>query len=301
MAYGTPNSLDEVGDYLTHIRGGRKPSSGDVERLKQRYQRVGGRTPLLDITRSQAGALEKRLRSGERAFKVYFGMKHWHPFIEETIHNIVENGTDLIIGVAMAPQYSRLSIGGYEKTVRTALEATREKIPFLMIKNWHTERSLIRAWSRRVVEGLQRLQSSKAIVLFTAHSLPKKAVSEDDPYLSQLLETCRLVADEAGVSLWRFGFQSASGPREDWLGPHFFDHISDMARSGVKEVLVVPIGFVSDHLEILYDIDIEAREYAGSFGMRLECARSLNNDPDLIEAVASQIERAISMEETVAI
>lgn len=290
MAYGSPNSVEEVGDYLTDIRGGRKPTMEEVERLKERYRRVGGKTPLLKITNSQARALEDRLLSENIRAKVYVGMKHWRPFIRETVSVIVAEGSSSILGVALAPHYSRLGIGGYEGAVERALGSVPGPPSFRMVRNWHDQPALISAWSRRVREGLRKLPNpSKAIVLFTAHSLPKRMVSEDDPYQIQLSETCRLVAREAGLKTWDFAFQSAGNPREDWLGPHLSGMIADLAGSGVEEILVCPVGFVSDHLEILYDLDVEAKEQARSLGARLERTASLNDDPEFIAALVSVV------------
>src|SRR6266446_9967415 len=213
MAYGSPNSLDEVGDYLSKVRGGRGSSPDEIEHLKQRYRRVGGRTPLLEITRSQADALEKKLlREGMRA-RVSFGMKHWLPFVEDVVEKISADNPPILVGVALAPHYSKLSIGGYEDSVRRGLARKNSNVQFVMVKSWHTEPSLITALSTRVSSGLRKMTGSgSTIVIFTAHSLPIRAVSADDPYSAQLLETSRLVSEEANVTDWEFAFQSASGP-----------------------------------------------------------------------------------------
>ncbi len=288
MAYGSPNSLDEVEDYMTEVRGGRNPTKAEVERLKERYRQVGGRTPLLQITQSQARALQQRLRSDGLDIPVYVGMKHWHPFIEVTVQEIVRNGADSMVGIALAPHYSRLSIGGYEDAVRRGLAKQRPGIPFTMIRDWHKNSWLVQALSSRIRDGLNGLSKpQEAVVLFTAHSLPKMAMAPDDPYQSQLLETSNLIARAAGVSSWDFAFQSAGEPKENWLGPQIKEQISKLAQDGFREVLVCPVGFVSDHLEILYDLDIAAKQYAASFGVRLERTSSLNDDPEFIDALAS--------------
>ncbi len=297
MGYGSPNSLDEVGDYLSEVRGGRKPTAGEVEALKERYRLVGGRTPLLDITRSQANALEGRLREEGLADRVYVGMKHWHPFIEESVQRIVQDGAPAIVGIALAPHYSRLSINGYEEKVRRGLEKLGADIPFVMVRNWHREQSLIKALTTRVQEGLNKLEEPQtAVLLFTAHSLPKKAVAPDDPYEAQLLETSRLVAQSSGVEVWDFAFQSAGEPRNNWLGPQILEQIASLRSKGFEEILVCPVGFVSDHLEILYDLDIQARQYAASLGARLERTVSLNDDPEFINCLASVARSAVRRE-----
>ncbi len=288
MAYGSPNSLDEVGPFLSQIRGGREPTAGEIERLKQKYQKLGGRTPLLQITLSQAKALQERLRSQGLPSQVYVGMKHSHPFIEDTVQEIVRNGADSIVGIALAPHYSKLSIGGYEDAVKRGLGKQGSAIPFTMVKNWHKNGSLIQVLKSRVKDGLNTLSKpQEAMVLFTAHSLPKKMVAPDDPYQSQLVETSNLVARESGVRSWDFAFQSAGEPEENWVGPQIKERIAKLAQDGFREVLVCPVGFVSDHLEILYDLDISAKQYAASVGVRLERTSSLNDDPEFINALAS--------------
>ncbi len=289
MAYGSPNSPEEVGDYLRQVRGGRSPSDSEIERLRERYRKVGGQTPLLEITLAQAHALQNRLESAEIPVRVYVGMKHWHPFIEETVPRIVDDGGWNLIGLALAPHYSKLSIGGYEDAVRRGLEKTKQ-IPFSMVKNWHRQPHLIRALSRRVREGLVTMKaSSDTTVLFTAHSLPKRFVSADDPYETQLRETSVMVACKAGADFWDFAFQSAGEPAESWLGPQIKEKLSQLAKEGFRQVLICPIGFVSDHLEILYDLDIEAKEYGRSLGLTVARTTSLNDDPEFIEALAETV------------
>ena len=287
MAYGSPNSLDEVGDYLTQVRGGRGSSLDEIEHLKLRYQRVGGRTPLLQITKSQADALEKKLIADGTPATVSFGMKHWHPFVEDVVEKISIDNPPILVGLALAPHYSKLSIGGYEDSVRRGLARKHSNVPFVMVKSWHTEPSLITALSTRVSNMLKEIAGSGGtMVVFTAHSLPLRVVSDDDPYRAQLLETSQLVAREAGVTDWDFAFQSASGPTGTWLGPSLKEKISEFSNKGIKRILVCPVGFVSDHLEILYDLDVEARDYANSHGIALTRTLSLNDDPMFIEALA---------------
>jgi ferrochelatase len=290
MAYGSPNSLDEVGDYLAQVRGGRGSSPDEIEHLKRRYQRVGGRTPLLQITQSQADALEKKLIADGVSARVFFGMKHWHPFIEDVVEKISTDNPSVVVGLALAPHYSRLSIGGYEESVRRGLARRNSKVPFFMVNSWHIQPSLIKAIATRVSDGLREMRSGEATsVLFTAHSLPLRAVSSDDPYQAQLLETSQLVAKEANVTDWNFAFQSASGRTGTWLGPSLKEKFSELSKKSIKQVLVCPVGFVSDHLEILYDLDVEARDYANSRGIVFARTASLNDDPMFIEALAAAV------------
>jgi len=297
MAYGSPNSLDEVGEYLRQVRGGRLPTPEEIERLKDRYRQVGGRTPLLKITLSQANALEKKLKSEELDSKVYVGMKHWHPFIEDVVEKIVSDGAVSILGLALAPHYSKLSIAGYADAVRRGVAKTGRPIQFTMVESWYDQQSLISALSRRVRDGLETLdEPSRAVVLFTAHSLPKKFVADDDPYWSQLQETSQLVASKSEIKSWDFAFQSAGHPIESWMGPSIKEKIAELSGKGFHELLVCPVGFVSDHLEILYDLDIEAKSYAASLGARLERTASLNDDPEFINAIASRLGPLLSRE-----
>jgi len=294
MAYGSPNSLDEVEPYMSQVRGGRQTTPQEVDNLKERYRLVGGKTPLVSITLAQAKALQAKLAGDETRFPVYVGMKHWHPFIEDTIQEIVKEGADSIIGLALAPHYSRLSIGGYEDAIVRGLSRTGSKVSLTMVKSWHTNHSLIDLLSERVQDGLNKMQRpDEALVLFTAHSLPKKMVENDDPYQKQLFETSKLVANSARIRRWSFAFQSAGEHRENWLGPQIHEQIIKLARDGVSEILVCPVGFVSDHLEILYDLDIEAKQQAKSLGVRLERTMSLNDDPGFIQALASVVRSAV--------
>jgi ferrochelatase len=300
MAYGSPNSLDEVGNYLSQVRGGRGSTPDEIEHLKQRYRRVGGRTPLLEITRSQADALEKKLLREGMPARVSFGMKHWHPFVEDVVEKISADNPPILVGVALAPHYSKLSIGGYEDSVRRGLARKNSNVQFVMVKSWHTQLSLIKALSARVSNGLHEMtESGPTIVVFTAHSLPLRAVSIDDPYRAQLLETSQLVAIDANVTDWDFAFQSASGPHGNWLGPSLKDKISELSMRKIKQILLCPVGFVSDHLEILYDLDVEAKEYANSLGITLSRVSSLNADPLFIEALAAVV-RPLLAEERIA-
>ena len=297
MAYGSPNSLDEVGEYLLQVRGGRLPTPEEVDRLRERYRQVGGQTPLVKITLAQAKALEAKLQSGGLDSKVHVGMKHWHPFIEDVVEKIVSNGAPGIIGLALAPHYSKLSIGGYSDAVNRGLARIERPVPFTMVESWHDQQSLITALSRRVQEGLEMFNDpSRAVVLFTAHSLPKKFVQDDDPYWRQLQETGQLVASKSGIKSWDFAFQSAGQPIDSWMGPSIKEKITELSGKGFRELLVCPVGFVSDHLEILYDLDIEAKSYASSLGARLERTVSLNDDPEFINAIASRLGPLLSRE-----
>ena len=249
---------------------------------------------MLKITLAQASALQARFDSDRVPARVHVGMKHWHPFIEDTVQNVVSDGASSIVGLALAPHYSKLSIGGYEEAVHRGLDKTKA-VPFSMIKSWHTQPHLIQALAQRVRKGLDTMEKpSDAALLFTAHSLPKRFVSEDDPYLAQLNETSRLVADQAGAGFWDFAFQSAGEPADSWLGPQINEKIAELSGKGFREILVCPVGFISDHLEILYDLDIEAKEYGSSLGAKVARTPSLNDDPQFIEALSATVKPLLS-------
>ena len=297
MAYGSPNSLEEVGEYLRQVRGGRLPTPEEVVRLQDRYRQVGGQTPLLKVTLAQAKALEEKLRFERFDSKVYVGMKHWHPFVEDVVEKIGKDGASSIIGLALAPHYSKLSIGGYADAVGRGLARTGRPVPFTMVESWHDQESLIGALSRRVRDSLEKFsEPSNAIVLFTAHSLPKKLVADEDAYWSQLQETSWLVAGKSRIKFWDFAFQSAGLPIGAWLGPTMKEKIAELCEKGFRELLVCPLGFVSDHLEVLYDLDIEAKGYAASLGARLTRTASLNDDPELIDAIVSRLRPLLAKE-----
>src|SRR5437879_8616268 len=249
MAYGSPNSLDEVGEYLAQVRGGCVSSPEEIEHLMQRYQRVGGQTPLHHINKSQTSALDKNLVADGTAARVLFGMKHWHPFVEDVVEKMSIDNPPVLVGLALAPHYSKLSTGGYEDSVRRGLARKSWNIHFVMVKSWHKEPSLITALSSRVSRALSEMSGSdRTMVVFTAHSLPLRAVPDDDPYQDQLLETSRLVAKEARVTDWDFAFQSASGTCGTWLGPSLKEKISELSNKGTKQILVCPIDRKSTRL-----------------------------------------------------
>jgi protoporphyrin/coproporphyrin ferrochelatase len=280
MAYGSPSRTEDIRPYLEDIREGRPVSEAAVEELTERYRRIGGRSPLDDVTEAQRAALEHEVGS-----PVFVGMKHWRPRIAEAVERALEGGADTIVGLVLAPHYSRLSIDGYRDRLEAAL-CGRAELRF--IESWHTHDPYLDVLADRV-------RGSKAHGVFTAHSLPARILEEGDPYRDQLLETSQLLADRAGLDSWSFAFQSASTTGEPWLGPDILEELDALAGRGVRRVLICPIGFVSDHLEILWDIDIEARERATRLGLELERIDSLNDDPAFIRGLAELVRRAVSV------
>ena len=295
MAYGTPDRPDEVEPYFTHIRGGRTPSPEAVARLRQRYEQVGGRTPLLDIARRVRDDLEQRLNGDSangRRYRAYVGMKHWHPFIEDVLPRIAEDGVTELVAVALAPHYSRMSIGAYREAVERATARMPSAPSVRFVESWHLHPPFLRVIADGILAALGRWSPSarsQVVTLFSAHSLPQRIREWNDPYEAQLLESCDAVARLAGLDNWRFAWQSAGDTGEPWLGPDIGSVLRRLHEGGARHVLSVPIGFVSDHLEVLYDIDHEAVQLADSLGMTLRRTPMPNADPAFVQALASLV------------
>jgi ferrochelatase len=274
MAYGSPSRPEDVGAYLADIRGGRPVSPEAVQELEERYRRIGGGSPLNEITERQRAALEEEL-----GIPVYVGMKHWTPRIAEAAERALAGRAERVIGLVLAPHYAGMSVGGYQRQLEEAL-AGRAELTF--ISSYHAYEPLIDLLA-------ERIGNTDAHVVFTAHSLPARILDEGDPYKEQLLETSQLVAEKARIPSWSFAFQSESPTGEPWLGPDILDELERLHAEGVRKVLVTPIGFVADHLEIYWDIDTEAREKAAELGLELERTESLNDDPAFIRVLAGVV------------
>jgi len=280
MAYGSPSDLEDIRPYLEDIRGGRPVSDEAVEELTERYRRIGGRSPLDDVTEATRSALEREL-----GIPVYVGMKHWAPRVAEAVDRALGGGADTIVGVVLAPHYSTLSIDGYRERLEDALQGRAE---LRFIESWHDHEPYLDALADRV-------RGTDAHVVFTAHSLPARILDQGDPYKEQLLETSRLIAGRAGLDEWSFAFQSASATGEPWLGPDILEELDDLHARGVERVLACPIGFVSDHLEILWDLDVEGRERAAELGLEFDRIKSLDDDPELVRGLAELVREAVSV------
>lgn len=299
MAYGGPASLDDVEPYLLDVRGGRPTSPKLVAEIKERYRLIGGRSPLVEITRAQANALEARLNSDGRDIRVYVGMRHWHPYIRDAVAQIIADRLAHVVVLCMAPHYSRMSVGAYFDKLRAAQSELGATFDVIFIESWHDHPLLIQAITEKVQAALQKFPADArdaVQIVFTAHSLPERIMKDGDPYDMQLRETARAVAARLGLAQWRFCYQSAGRSGEPWLGPPVEKVIVELAEAGHKNILVAPVGFVADHVEVLYDIDIEAKRLAEAHGARLERTESLNTSPTFIEAlvdiVKSKLKRA---------
>ncbi|MFB4324345.1 ferrochelatase [Priestia sp. BR_2] len=298
MSYGTPESMEGIESYYTHIRRGNKPSEEQLKELTDRYEAiVGGVFPLRENTDRQVRTLQDTLNADPRAidleFVCYQGLKHAAPYIEDGVEQMVRDGIKEAVGIVLAPHYSTMSIGSYVKRAQAKADELGLQISF--VESYHTHPKLIEAFADRVSAKLNQFEQAGAVrdsvrVLFSAHSLPERILSVGDPYQDQLLETSKAVAEKAGVKQWQFTWQSAGRTAEPWLGPDILDTLQALNKEEqVEDVLVAPVGFVSDHLEVLYDLDIEAKSIAKEMDMRLERIDSLNSDPLYMEALSDSV------------
>jgi ferrochelatase len=283
MAYGSPERLADVPAYYSDIRGGRPIRPELLEDLVERYRRLGidEGSPLNAITEETRAALEAELRD----IPVFTGMKHWTPRIAEAADAAVSAGADTVVGLVLAPHYSAMSIAGYRTQLEQALDGRAE---LAFIDSWHDEPGFVELLADRV-------RGTGAHVVFTAHSLPARILEAGDPYKDQLLETSRLIAERAGLDDWSFSFQSESQTGEPWLGPDILDHLEELHERGITEVLVCPVGFVADHLEIRWDLDHEAAEKARELGLNFSRIEMPNADPAFIEVLAGLVRRVLAV------
>jgi ferrochelatase len=280
MAYGSPERVADVPAYYADIRGGRPIAQEHLEDLVARYRSLGieDSNPLNAITEATRAALQEEL-----GLPVFTGMKHWSPRIAEAVDAALADGTTRIVGLVLAPHYSRLSIAGYKKLLADAVDGRAD---IVFVDSWHDDPGFVAFLA-------DRIRDTDAHVVFTAHSLPARILGEGDRYKDQLLETARLVADTAGVDDWSFSFQSESPTGEPWLGPDILDHLADLAGRGIDDVLICPVGFVSDHLEIRWDIDTEAQDKARELGIRVDRIEMPNDDPRFVRALAEIVRGAL--------
>lgn len=292
MAYGTPASLDDVEAYYTHIRRGRTPPPELLTELRGRYEAIGGVSPLNAITGDQGRMIEREMnrRAGDRVqFRLYTGMKHAPPFIADAVGKMAEDGIRRAVGMVLAPHYSTMSVGVYMQEARDAATAHGD-LDIRFVREWHMQPDLLRALEDRLRGALERFDGREReglVVVFSAHSLPERILSVGDPYPDQLLETSRELAARLNLARWQFGWQSAGRTQEPWLGPDILQVLDILAKQGVPAVLDCPVGFVADHLEVLYDLDIEAKQRASNLGIHFERTASLNADPRLAAALAT--------------
>jgi protoporphyrin/coproporphyrin ferrochelatase len=283
MAYGSPERLADVPAYYRDIRGGRPIPPELIDDLVERYRLLGieDESPLNAITEETRAALEREL--GDVA--VFTGMKHWTPRIAEATGRALEGDAETVVGLVLAPHFSSMSIGGYRQQLEDALAGRAE---LLFVDSWHDEPGFIDLLAERV-------RGTNAHVVFTAHSLPARILESGDPYRDQLLETSQLVAERAALGTWTFSFQSESPTGEPWLGPDILEHLEDLHGRGVREVLVCPVGFVADHLEIRWDLDREAAAKARELGLDFARIEMPNAEPAFVHVLANLVRRALAV------
>lgn len=290
MAYGGPNTLDEVEPYLMDVRGYRPTSPEIIHEVRERYREIGGRSPILEQTQTQASALESTLNTNGQEFKAFVGMHHWHPYIKDTLVNMQTQGIQRAVGLVMAPHYSRMSIEAYFKKI----EQADSPIKIAPIINWHLLPGYLDALVSRVRAALERFPTdvrSQVPVIFSAHSLPEQILEWNDPYPGQLRATVDAVMQHLGDQPHEFAFQSAAISNEPWLGPDVSVLIKRFAEQGQKNIISCPIGFVCEHVEVLYDIDIVYQKLANSLDVRLERIEMVHTALQMIAGLAELIRK----------
>jgi ferrochelatase len=284
LAHGSPDSPDQIPEFMKSITGGRPVPEAVIEEVRHRYTLIG-KSPLTELTRKQAEGLQKLV-----SFPVYLGMRNWRPFIADTVKEMMANGVEQVLAICLAPQNSSTSTGLYRRALMAEMNP---EIAVEFIESWHDHPKLIQAFAERLEPAWRRASEAlgrPAPVIFTAHSVPTRTIQAGDPYEQQAKETARLVGEQIpGLTndLWQFAFQSQGMSGGPWLGPTVESAILECKKQGHKSVVIAPIGFVCDHVEILYDIDIGFRQFATDEGMKLWRPESLNDSPTLIAALAS--------------
>ena len=291
MAYGTPSSVDRMQCYLSDIRGGRPMSEEFIEEFRHRYELIGG-SPLTRLTYDQAKKTNEALQRRGFDWPVYVGMRHWSPWIKDAIGQMYLHGIEEAVGLVMAPHYSVMSIGKYWAKIEEAQKMHGTHIKFSYVNSWYEQPNFLQAVEHHVQAGFEKFAPEardQVKLVFSAHSLPARLIKMGDPYDDQLKSNAKIVAERLGKVDWMFSYQSAAHTGEPWLGPQIEEVIPELAKEGYKHVLVAPIGFVCDHVEVLYDIDIEAKQIAQEHGIQLERIEMMNSDPMFIEAVADAV------------
>ncbi|MBU0677641.1 MAG: ferrochelatase [Verrucomicrobia bacterium] len=292
LAYGSPEDLADMRAYLLDIRGGRETPQELVDEITERYRVVGG-SPLNKWTKEQAEALSSELKKRSVDSSVFVGMRHWHPKIETVVRQMADDGITNALAIVMAPHYSSMSVSRYMGAVDNANKALGSPITFGFVTSWWKQARFFDALEMKIRKGLALFRADgsgrRLKVIFTAHSLPARILKGGDPYDADLKDNAHQIAERVGHIDWMFAYQSAGASREQWLGPAIEDVIPELAEQGCTDILVAPIGFVCDHIEILYDLDIEAKQIAEEHGIRLERTESMNTTPLFIEAVADAL------------
>ena len=314
LAFGCPDSIESIEPFITNVMGGRKPSPNQLQKIKERYLMIDGCSPLLDVTKRQANALEKILNETNELtpklltsktpelFRVFVGMRHWHPFIKDTLKEILSLKAERIVVLVMAPHYSKISTGGYINALNKARTELNTNIGVSFINNWHTHPLFLKAVAEKIKKGLSCFpplipsplrgegKGEGVQVIFSAHSLPEK----DDTYVKQLNETIEGIIRYTGDVSWHLGFQSKGMSAGEWLEPTIDSILDRLSKDGKKYILIVPVGFVSDNIETLYDIDIVYKKMAESLGLIFHRTESLNDSPKFIESLSAIVREHFS-------
>ena len=298
MAYGSPRSRAEILPYYTHMRGGRTPSPESLAELERRYDAIGGSSPLGQITMAQAAALEDELnRRDGPSWRVVVGMKHSAPFLEAAVDQLIDTGVTSAVGLVLAPHYSAMSIGEYVTRVEVRLGRRPSQLVMSFVTDWHLDPGYVSWLAGRVWEQLAALpedRRSRALVIFTAHSLPARLREMGDPYPEQLAETAAAVAADASLPHWTTAWQSVAKTGELWLGPGLLEVVREAARAGTEDFVVCPCGFTADHLEVLFDLDVEAQAEAARLGVRLTRTPMPNAAPEFAALLADLVQAGLT-------
>lgn len=292
MTYGTADGPEDVRRYYTHIRHGRPPTTEQLDDLLARYEAIGGVSPLGEIARRQAEGLQRELdqRHGGGAFEVVLGLKHSSPFIADAVRGMADRGLDQVVGLVLAPHFSAMSVGAY---IAEAQSAKPRHMRFFPIRSWGAQPKLIDILRRRVQEAALRFSSEERDnlpIIFSAHSLPQRILAQGDPYPAELKTTGDLTAAALQTRDYTFSWQSAGRTAEPWMGPDILEKLTRMHHEGYRQAIICACGFVADHLEVLYDLDIQAQNHARGLGMHIERTRSLNADRDFLALLADLVE-----------
>ncbi len=299
MAYGTPYKEEDIERYYTHIRHGRKPSDEMLEDLRSRYEAIGGISPLARITQEQGEKLEQHLNSiqDEIEFKMYLGLKHIEPFVEDAVKSMKEDGITEAASIVLAPHFSTFSVKSYNGRAKEEAERLGG-LTITSVESWYREPKFIGYWAEKVKEAFASMpadEKDNAVLIVSAHSLPEKILQSGDPYPNQLQETADLIAEQAGVENYEVGWQSAGNTPEPWLGPDVQDLTRDLYNEkGYKAFVYTPVGFVADHLEVLYDNDYECKVVTEEIGASYYRPEMPNSQPEFIDAMASAVLRKLS-------
>lgn len=303
MAYGTPRSVDEIEPYYTHIRRGRKPSQEALDELTERYEAIGGISPLAKITKSQGQELEKKLNelNDDVQFKLYFGLKHIEPFIEDAIAEMKKDGIEEAVSIVLAPHYSTFSVKSYNGRAKEHSEKINGP-KITSIDSWYDHPQFIQYWSDEIKKTFATMEvdeKENAVVIFSAHSLPEKILQSGDPYPDQLKETADLIASLAEIKHYTIGWQSEGQTPDPWIGPDVQDLTRELSKQkGYTSFVYCPVGFVADHLEVLFDNDFECKVVTDELGAKYYRPEMPNAKPEFIECLADVVINKLAEKES---